>query len=57
MENALGVSLLDERYCLQQGLLGPFDILLLNGCFHFLYRRLHSGFDLEVSEPPFFILS
>ncbi len=56
MENTLGVGLLDKRDCLDQGLLGTFKIFLINGHTHSFNGGLHHGFDVEVSDPPFFIL-
>jgi len=56
MEDALGLGLLDDGDCFQQGFLGTFDIFLLNGHPHFFYSGLHCGSGVKVSKPPFLIL-
>ena len=56
MEDTLGATLLNKRDCAQQGFLGTFDVLLLNGRSHFFDKGFHRAFDVEVSKPPLLIL-
>ena len=56
MVDTPGVGLLDKRDRFGQSLLGTFDIFTLNGRPHSFYVGLDRRLNVEVSNPPLFIL-
>ena len=56
MEDTLGMSLLDQRNGLRQGLMSPLHVFLFKSHPYLLDMRRDGGFDVNVSEPSFFIL-